>query len=460
MTELQAWDGAETAERIRRGDVSPREVVEAAIRRAEATRSLGALVTETFQRALDRTAHPFPSAAPFAGVPSAIKDLTNVEGVPTRWGSRGGSTVPRPRSDPVVSVFEGLGLVSLGKTATPELGLTATTEPLGFAPCRNPWDVTRTPGGSSGGSAVLVASGVVPLAAASDGGGSIRIPAACCGLVGLKPTRGRLDMEGSNLLPVNIAVHGVVSRTVRDTVAFWEAVENAVPSRWPRIGPVASAPPTPLRIGVSTNSPLEYEVAASHRATVEAVARQCEALGHHVEVLSNPIPAEFLDDFLEYWSFVAFAQTRGMRWLTQRDFDERQYEPWSLAMAERFASRPRAGLAAMWRVRGFGARFVPVFSRFDVLLMPTTAHAPPVLGTLAPDLPFETKRARLRQFVPFTAAFNASGCPALSLPLGRDEAGLPVGVQLGANLGQECTLLELARQLEAAMPWPPQAPTP
>src|SRR5215208_3677161 len=218
---LASWDAVETATRVRNKDVTAAEVVDAAIARAEEAAHLGAIVTESYERARARARVP-NVAGTLVGVPIFIKDLTHVHGVKTTWGSRGAGEYVSRRTDVVVRHLEGSGAVTLGKSATPEFGLTATTEPLGRAPCRNPWESTRSAGGSSGGSACLVAAGVVPLAHASDGGGSIRIPAACCGLVGLKPSRFRIDMEGSHLLPVNIATYGVLTRTVRDTVAFYE----------------------------------------------------------------------------------------------------------------------------------------------------------------------------------------------------------------------------------------------
>lgn len=464
MDEFAQWDASETAERLHRRDVSPREVVEAAIRRAEARKGLGAIVTETFQRALDAaTAKPVAAPAlsrPFDGVPTAIKDLSQVAGVRTRWGSRGAGPSLPTKSDPFVQLFDTLGGISIGKTATPELGLTASTEPLGFPPCRNPWDEGRTPGGSSGGAAALVSAGVLPFAHASDGGGSIRIPASCCGLVGLKPTRGRIDMEGSVYLPINIAVHGVVTRTVRDTVAFWAAIDRALKkTKLPPVAPQRREPAAPLRIGLLVEAPTGLPVEAHVVEATRAVARQCEALGHHVTEMSSPIDQPFTEDFLSYWGFVAWAQSRTMRRMVQRDFDQRGFDPWTEAMSATFSSKPGAGLAAIWRLRAFTPTFRKrMFDRFDVVLSPTLAQRPPAIGMLSPSVDFETKRERLRHFVPFTAAFNASGCPAISLPLARDEQQLPIGVQFGADLGRERVLLELAYQLEQAAPWPRLAP--
>jgi amidase len=211
VVELGAWDAVETAARVRAKDVSAAEVIEAAITRAQEAAPLRAVVAEQYERALQRAQQQGPG--PLAGVPTFVKDLAHLEGVPTGWGSAAAGSYVSRRSDRFVRHFEDTGVVYLGKSAAPELGLTATTEPLGREPCRNPWDPAYSSGGSSGGAACLVAAGVVPIAHASDGGGSIRIPASVCGLVGLKPSRFRMDMEGSQLLPINIATDGVISRS-------------------------------------------------------------------------------------------------------------------------------------------------------------------------------------------------------------------------------------------------------
>jgi amidase len=458
MDELAHWDAIETVQRLERRDVSVKEVVEAAVARAEAKRALGALVTPTFERAFE-LAKGIPPRGRFAGVPSAIKDLAQVKGVRTTFGSRGAATQPPAKSDPWVQAYEGLGFISLGKSATPELGLTATTEPLGFEPCRNPWDPERSTGGSSGGAAALVAAGVVPIAHASDGGGSIRIPAGACGVVGLKPTRGRFDMEGSNLLPINVAVHGVVSRTVRDTVAFWDALSTVAPRpKLHPVTPVGRAPARPLRVGFYVQTPKATPVAAEHVQAVKDTAKKLEVLGHHVEEIPTPADEQFADDFTTYWSFVAWAQSRTMALLAQKGFQRLHLDPWTEGLARSFASARVAGLGAIMRLRSFPQRFLASFQRFDVLLSPTLAHLPPKLGHLAPHVEWGLQLSRLTEWVPFTQAYNVSGAPAISLPLSRSAEGLPISVQLGADRGNERTLLELATQLEGAFPWPKLAP--
>ncbi|MBX7192281.1 MAG: amidase [Sandaracinaceae bacterium] len=450
---MKDWDAVETAERIRRREVSRREVIEAAIDRAKAAGPLGAIVTETFERA--RQARP-PEDALFSGVPTFVKDLAHQAGVPIGWGTQAVRGVVSRRSDPIVRHLEALGLVSLGKSATPELGMTGTTEPLGRPPTRNPWDATRSSGGSSGGAASLVAAGVVPIAHASDGGGSIRIPAASCGLVGLKPTRGRLDMEGSQLLPLNVGVDGVVTRTVRDTVAFWQGVDRV------RGAPRPLGAVTPhrrgLRIAHFTNSPLGTEVDPALREAVSEVARACQSMGHRVEEIACPFPAQAIDDFVRYWALLAFLQDRGGALLVHPSFDRARLEPWTRGLSDWCAREPRALATSVRRLRRFARAYASSHREHDVILSPVLGRLPPTLGYLATDVDFEVAHMRIREHFPFTGILNATGEPALSLPLWRTPSGLPIGVQLAGRLHDEATLLGLGLALEEAMPWPRIAP--
>ena len=441
---MESWDAVETRARLARREVSPREVIDAAVARAEAAGDLGAIVTETFERARRESAR---AAGPLAGVPTFVKDLADVAGVRIGWGTRAVGEVVSRRSSPTVRLLGAMGLVSLGKSATPELGMTATTEPLAHGPCRNPWDRERSAGGSSGGAAALVAAGVVPIAHASDGGGSIRIPASSCGLVGLKVTRGRLDMEASTLLPINLAVHGVVTRSVRDTVAFWQAVEALRPTRRPIRTPRR---PKRLRVGVFSDSPLGGAVSPDVRAAVERAARLCAELGHDVEQVRAPYSVEVIDDFVRYWALLAWLQDRGGRVLVHPSFDRARLEPWTRELSRWCEREPLPLARAVVRLRRFSQRFRMAH---DVLVSPVVAHPPPRLGHLAPDLPFDVAMARIREHCPFTGIINALGTPAISLPLGRSAEGLPIGVQFAARAHEEATLLGLARDLEQAAPF-------
>lgn len=455
--ELASWDSVETLQRLRSREVSASEVVEAAIVRTERAAGLNAIVTSSLEQArldvLRRT-------GPLAGLPSFTKDLVQVAGVRTTWGSAGAGHFISSKNDPSVNVLERLGLVSLGKSTTSEIGLTASTEPLAFGPTRNPWDLTRTTGGSSGGAGALVAAGIVPLAHAMDGGGSIRIPAACCGLVGLKASRGRFDTEGSPSLPVNVAVHGVVTRTVRDTIEFWRAYTATVPSKLPRIDVVNPAPRKPLRISMVTNAPRGFPIDPDVLAAIDDVGKRLERLGHHVEPAPCPWSQDDLDDFLALWGFLGFVHQQLGRVLFHRGFDTSQLDPWTLSLAKHFFGSKWDAAKRMRRLRRFAHTFSEVMASRDLFLLPTLALVPPPLGHLKPDVPFQEKLLRLAQTVPFTGMVNVAGTPAISLPLGRTAAGLPIGVQFAAAMGKEQLLLELALQLEADAPWPLLAPRP
>lgn len=395
---------------------------------------------------------------PFAGVPSFIKDNEDLAGMVTTNGSRAVPRTPAAESSEFVDQYAALGFTLLGKTALPEFGLTASTESLANGPTRNPWDLSRTPGGSSGGSAALVAAGVVPVAHANDGGGSIRIPAACCGLVGLKPTRGRLVLPvDSKNLPVKIATQGVLTRTVRDTVAYYHAQEQMFPAMDP-IGHIDGPSASPLRIAVCVDGvdglPVSADVAA---ATLDA-ALACERLGHDVEQVPMPFARGLGRDFLRYWAALAYALKAGGKSLYGPDYDPSQLEPLTLGLASFFGRIAERVPASIWRLRQFQAEYERFFDNFDVLITPVLGQQPPHIGTLAPDLPFREHMVPLLRFASFTAVQNVSGAPAISLPLARTEAQVPLGVQLAAAHGHDRTLLELALALEESVGWPTRIP--
>ncbi len=441
ITESAEWDATETLERIASGDVSRSEVLESAIARAEAAEPLGGLVATCFDRARAQQ-----STGPFAGVPTAIKDLAQLSGVRTTWGSRGAGDFVSKRSDPIAKRFESLGFVPIGKSATPEWGMTATTEPLLNSPCRNPWNPRHSSGGSSGGAAALVAAGVIPIAHASDGGGSIRIPSSCCGVVGLKPTRGTLDMQGSAMLPVNIAVDGVVARSVRDLVAFWAQIDRRpVPQR------------QPLRIRYFTRSGLDTPVHPATEQAVREAAALLNELGHDVREITCPFPRQINEDFLRLWGMLAWIQIRGAKVLCHPRFDTSRVEPWTRDMADYYRAQKFEVSRAVLRLRAFSRGYAKAFEHADILLNPTVAAPAPELGHLATDLPFPTAWSRIEEFGAFTPIQNLSGAPAISVPFGQHE-GLPLAVQLSTTRGGDKRLLALAAQIEEAAPWPRSAP--
>ncbi|MGB8332573.1 MAG: amidase, partial [Polyangiales bacterium] len=428
--------------------------VEAAIARAELVNpSLNAIATPLFDSA--RRDAGAPHVGVFAGVPTFIKDIDAVAGSPVLFGSRGVPREPATESSAFVHQFLSLGFINLGKTTTPEFGLTGTTESLLHGPTHNPWRHGFSTGGSSGGSAALVAAGVVPIAHANDGGGSIRIPASCCGLVGLKPSRGRLaDIEGSELLPVKILHQGILSRSVRDTATFYHAAEKYHHNpRLPEVG-LVTQPGRRLRIGffseIGEHSPAHPECVAA----ADDAAKLCESLGHSVERVPPPFGEGFHEDFFLLWATMAFVITRFGKRLVHPGFDRTKVEAFTEGLAQYCKHHAREVPSAVWRLRKFERRYARAFERYDVLMNPTVAMPPPEHGYIGPEIPFETALERLKWFIPFTPVQNVSGGPAVSLPLSRSKAGLPLGVQFASRIGEDRALLELALELEAAKPWP------
>ena len=452
---LGTLDGVGIAERISSGEISAAEAVDAAIARAKSVNpALNAIVTETFEMAREQVKNPVPG--PFAGVPSFIKDNEDVKGVPTLWGSRAVPNKPAGKSSGFVKQFFSLGLVCLGKSALPEFGLTATTESLAFGVTRNPWHTDYATGGSSGGSASMVASGVVPLAHGNDGGGSIRIPASCCGLVGLKPSRGRLaPIEGSQLMPVDIVYEGVLSRTVRDTATFYHGAEKYRRApKMPEIGLVRYPGKKRLRIALFTDLPYGTPAHSESADLVYRTGSLCEELGHTVREIHCPCDGQMADDFIIYWGMLAFSFRFYGKFIINRGFDRSRLEDWTINLSRLFLKKSFKGPAVIKRLRRFAGIYRDIFSTCDVLLNPTLAHPVPKLGYLGPEVPFDEAFERIRNYVTFTPLQNVSGAPAISLPLGFCSNGLPLGVQFGAAFGRERELLELAFELEEARPWP------
>ncbi len=455
---IGSLDGLGIADRVGAGEVSAAEAVSAAIERLQAVEPLlNAVVIDRFEAALAE-AGKLPvgqRTAVFSGVPSLIKDNTNLAGLPTRHGSDSTPGTPAAADDEFTRLFRATGLIPIAKTALPEFGLTATTESSYRLPTRNPWNTAYSSGGSSGGSAALVAAGVVPVAHANDGGGSIRIPAACCGVVGLKPSRGRLpSARYADKLPVNLLAEGVVSRSVADTAAFYREMEKHY-ARCPLqpIGRVEGPDKKRLRIALCTEHPLGDACHPEVVAAVEQVAKACETLGHAIEILPSPVSAQMAEDFFLYWARLAAAANYLGRFAFGRDFDRHRLEPLTCQLSRHYITRIWRSPGAIRRLRKFGSDYQRLFTRYDLILTPVLATPPVELGYLALDLDFATALERLRHYAAFTPPQNVSGTPAVSLPLGRSSAGLPIGVQFAAGMGEERRLLEIAFALEQALPW-------
>lgn len=451
---LADHDAVALAALLRTGELSASEVTEAAIARAEAVNAaLNAIHLPTFEQA--RALAGRTPAGVFADVPTFIKDNIDIAGLPTQHGSLAVRPAPAAVSQSFAQQYLAQGLVPLGKSSLPEFGFNASTEFKGRAPTRNPWHTDYSSGASSGGSAALVAAGVVPIAHANDGGGSIRIPAAACGLVGLKPTRSRLaDFEVARVLPVNIVADGVVTRSVRDTAHFYAGAERFFHNRaLPPIGLVEGPGTRRLRIGLVLDSITGEATDAETRATVLATARLLEGMGHVVEEMPLPITRQFADDFSHYWGMLSFlVSTFGGR-IFPGGFDADQLDNLSLGLARLYRRNLWKTPAIIWRLRRSQQQYAEAMQAYDAVLSPVLAHTTPKLGWLSPEQEFEQLFERLTRYVSFTPLNNATGSPAISLPMGATSEGLPIAVHFSGRHGDERTLLELAYALEAAQPF-------
>ena len=461
-------DATAQAELVASGKVSPVEMVNAAIERVERyDGALNALTYRWFEAARELASSSALPEGPFRGVPYLLKDLYAAEaGKPLSNGSKAYKAADYVSSEDttLVSRYKASGLISIGRSNSPEFGSVPVTEPEAWGPTRNPWDLSRTPGGSSGGSAAAVAAGIVPIAHASDGGGSIRIPAACCGLVGLKVSQGRISM-GPSRDESNLGVEHCVSRSVRDSARLLDATHG------PGIGDVIIAPtprrpfidevgadPGRLRIGFLDFNPRGGDVHADCVDGVHKTAKLLESLGHHVE---PGFPDIFSDNeigrtFSMLWStnmgtaIRRFSQALG-REMTPNDIEAMNWAQAEFAkgvngvdfsLAQASSIQFRRAIQSWW-TKGW-----------DLLLTPTLSAPPLPVGSMPnnPERPM-TPLMTAGSWVAFTSQFNISGQPAISLPLHRTAEGLPVGMQLAAAYGREDVLIRVASQLEQAAPW-------
>ncbi|RNI19055.1 amidase [Flexivirga caeni] len=448
-------DATGVAARIRSREISALEAVDAAIARAERVEeALQALAHPDFDRARSRAASP--GHAEFAGVPAAFKDNIPVGGMPMTEGSAAVPATVQPKDGRVAAQFLQTGIIPIGTTTMPEFGWTATTETL-TRQTHNPWHLGYSSGGSSGGSASWVAAGVIPIAHGNDGGGSIRIPAAACGLIGLKPTRGRLRTnDGSEWTPVRVVTDSVLARSVRDVAGFYLAAQRVHRNRLlPPIEAVDRPIDRSLRIGLLLDSPVTAPSDAPTRAAVEALGRRLEALGHHVEPYRLPVPQFFRDDFVDYWRLLALAVTTSGHRMFGPGFDTGKLEPLTLGLAAQGKRRLRKAPVYLARLLASSPASRIAFAKGpDVVLSPVVAHTTPKLGYLGAELSAEEHFRRLVDYAGFTPLHNATGGPALSIPAGRTDEGLPIGAMLSSTHGTESLLLRLALQLEQDRAWP------
>ena len=471
--EYRTYDAVGLAELVAKREVSATELLEMALARTEQVNpAINAVVRPLEAEARAAIAAGLPEG-PLAGAPFLLKDISaHMQGVPTSAGSRLFADFVPEQDSAVVSAYRRAGLMICGKSNTPELGLAATTEPVLWGPSRNPWNLGRTTGGSSGGSAAAVAAGIVPAASASDGGGSIRTPSSCCGVFGMKPSRGRVSFapfagEGWGGLS---QLHAV-TRSVRDSAVLLDigSQPQSGDPYWaaPPLEPFAAQvgkDPGRLRIAFTAESLTWGTMEPECAAAVRDAAALCEALGHVVEEVTPP------GDFLTMAAALNVLVSSNVQWTIDREAARRgapirrdELEALTWVVYEDSKSKSAFDYAdAVQKVHAFGRAFSSIFAKYDVLMLSTLGRLPYALGlmnTNATDL--SAYAETLYSFMPNTQPFNAAGTPAMSVPLAWSADGLPIGIQFGAKNGDEATLYRLAGQLERAQPWaqrrPPEA---
>lgn len=492
FSEYDKYDGLGLANLVRARQVDAGELLDEAVSRVETLNPrLNAVVFKMYDHARAEIARGLPDG-PFRGVPFLLKDLLSMyAGVPTSCGTRLLKDLPAPHDSEIVRRYRASGVVILGKTNTPELGIVPVTEPELFGPCRNPWDLSRTPGGSSGGSAAAVAAGMVPLAGGGDGGGSLRIPASCCGLFGLKVTRGRTP-TGPDLGEVwhGFASEHVVTRSVRDSAAMLDVLQGAdvgapyaaPPVERPFLEEVTTEPGR-LRIAFSTQPLLGRRVHDDCVAGVRHTAALLERLGHHVEEAAPRVDGEaFALAFLTLLMGEARADVEWVATLSRTRPRAADFEPatYALGLLGKALSAADYAMAAR-RLQVVSREIGRFFERYDILLTPTLAAPPLPIGALQPSAAermvlrivgwmnagwvlkalgvVKQMAARTFDWVPYTPVFNVTGQPAMSVPLHWNAEGLPIGMHFVARFGEEATLFRLAGQLERAAPWFDRRPT-
>ncbi|MEN7342038.1 MAG: amidase family protein [Pseudomonadota bacterium] len=452
--DLLKLDAIAQADLVVSGKVSATELTRAALKRIEQLNpALNAIIFQDPERALIQAK---TAAGQLAGVPYLIKDLNAYKGMPLTRGSKLFADFEPESQTAFTNRIDATGVVVLGKTNTPEFGLLPSTEPLLHGATRNPWDLSHTPGGSSGGSAAAVAARIVPAAQGGDGGGSIRIPAAMCGLFGLKPTAGRFPDQGHGDQPWPISIKHALTLSVRDSallLALTERDDN------PDLLPVGFVQPErvkPMRIGLSMNTmhgAPDQEIAD---AVLKTAARLAD-LGHEIiEIDGAPLLDEqFSDDFLVLWSAGSFSVAERVRQQTGvAAAQSGLLEPATVALAEQFAKRPKDALPrAIEGLARYQQSTIEFLNGFDAWLTPVTASVAPEIGVFAPDRAIDELMPAVSKFAAYTPAHNAAGTPAMSIPCGWNDDGLPLAAQISAGPGQEATLLKLAYQLEEAHGW-------
>ncbi|MEM7492166.1 MAG: amidase [Pseudomonadota bacterium] len=450
-------DGLEQVAMMARGEATSLELTQAAIARARAADPLiNAIVNDTYDEALQTAEAPGDGA--FSGVPTFIKDLADWTGAPTLYGSRAFEGNIASNDDVFSAAWRGTGLISLGKSTTPEMGLISSTEPLVSGATRNPYDLGRMPGGSSGGAAALVAARVVPFAHASDGGGSIRIPAAACGLFGLKPSRGALPFRSLDA-PISISVNHAVTLTVRDSAALFAETEVAA-NGLDRIGLVEGPSTRRLRIAYAPEPINGARMGAETFAGIEKTAQLCRDLGHEVVDYEIPLDGvEFGDKFLMYWAAGAAQFAQDASAFSGKQVGPDILEPWTLGLTAQFLQRMGEFEEVVAYLQAFQGRYESWFEDFDVLLTPTVSTVAPKIGTQAPDGDYDSVMENVLNYAAFTSPMNVAGAASMSVPVQWSDGGLPIGSMFSGKRGDDGLLLALAYELEQAQPWIDRLPS-
>lgn len=454
---LGKLDANGVAEAIAKNEITVEEAIEAAISRSEKVDpALNAIVLKLYDDAkkYDR----LNKNGAFYGVPTYFKDTDNIKGYPTQMGTGAFNARKAKRNSKFVNQVLSTGVSYLGKTTLPEFGLLCSTENDRWAVTRNPWNTDYTSGGSSSGSAALVASGAVPIASGNDGAGSIRIPSAICGLVGLKPSRHRLHaLDGTELMPIEIVHQGVLTRSVRDTATFYSEAEKFYRNpKLPKIGHIKHAGKKRLRVAMIENL-TEGTTGRQDEDTYnlqQKTARLLESIGHTVVQVPMPIDVDsMVGHFLNYYGFLSYMSSHFGRFVFQSKVDKKQLEPFTTGLAARFKSNALKFPRSIREMRRMGRECSKLFQSYDVVMTPVLAHKTPKIGYFSPELSYEEVTKRAIDFATYTGLYNVTGEPAISLPLGTDAAGMPLGVQFAAPYGEDKRLLELAFELEEAQPW-------
>ncbi|WP_024806353.1 amidase [Nocardia sp. BMG51109] len=449
---LAEHDAVALAQLIRTRDVSPEELAAAAAERVAAVEPC----VRAIECSYDTPRFAADGLGCWYGVPTFVKDNTDIRGLPTTHGSAAFRAHTVDRDDAYTRQFLSTGVTVLGKSRLPEFGLIPTTEFRDADPARNPWNPEYSVGGSSGGAAALVAAGVVPVAHGNDGGGSIRIPASCTGLVALKPSRSRhLDNAQNRHLPIRVISEGVLTRTVRDTATYVAAAEKywRNPDLIP-IGMVDGPAERRMRVALLTTTPTGDEPDTETRVAVERAADLLEKAGHEVEPIAQPFSPQVAEDYIAYFGLLMQVTMLAGKYLHDPSFDRNRVEDITSGLARYYRRRIARMPGGYLRLRQSARTYAGIFRRYQVLLSPVLAQAVPPLGQLGPNGPADELIERLLHYMAYTPVNNVTGTPSIAVPMGLAESGVPLGAMLSAAYGDERTLIELAYLFEEENPFP------